>query len=84
MTLPNITSTAELALLSATTSGYMEPEKFSEAWDHPNPDYSSKWRETILKELSDMTSKCVWEYCQRTYIPKDRKLFRSKWVFKLK
>jgi Reverse transcriptase (RNA-dependent DNA polymerase) len=83
-TIPNENDAADLALMSATTSEYMEPERFSEAWDHPNPDSRSKWREAISKEFQDMKNKRVWKYCKKTDIPKDRKLIGSKWVFKLK
>jgi hypothetical protein len=49
-TLPNENDAADLALVSATTSGYMEPEHFSEAWDHPNLDSRSKWIIIIVKK----------------------------------
>jgi hypothetical protein len=36
------------------------PQKFNEAWNHPDPWIRKKWREAILKELLKMKQNKVW------------------------
>ena len=62
----------------------IEPKNFNEAWFHSDPTQKDKWREAILKEHRDMDSRRVWRKIKRSDIPKDRRLVKSRWVFKVK
>ena len=42
------------------------------------------WREAIRKEYRDMNTRVVWKIIKRSMIPKDRRVVKSKWVFKIK
>jgi hypothetical protein len=41
------------------------PQKFNEAWNHPDPWIRKKWREAILKELLKMKQNKVWRIIKR-------------------
>ena len=74
----------DLLLLSAGT-GIDDPEKFEDAWDHPNPVERTEWRQAIKKELTDMhVKRQIWKKIPIKNVPEGRKLIGSKWVFKKK
>ena len=61
-----------------------EPNKFEEAWHHPDVQERGKWREAIRKEFRDMTNRGVWRKIKRASIPTKRRIVGCKWVFKIK
>jgi hypothetical protein len=61
-----------------------EPTKFEQAWNHPDPNQRTKWREAIQKEFNDMNKRKVWDVIPRQQMPSDRRCVKSKWVFKIK
>ena len=63
---------------------YVEPTKFAEAWNHPDPIQRLKWRAAILKEWGDMDTRKVYRRFKRSDMPKNRRCVKSKWVFKIK
>ena len=85
--LPNLI--ADIAKIATTKSTdlvpkYVEPKTFIEAWFHPDEFQRNKWREAIRKEYRDMDTRVVWKIIKRSMIPKDRRVVKSKWVFKIK
>ena len=87
--LPNlITDIADIAMPANESEmnqeTIIEPKNFNEAWFHSDPTQKDKWREAILKEHRDMDSRQVWRKIKRSDIPKDRRLVKSRWVFKVK
>jgi hypothetical protein len=50
-----------MCFVTSVESGYMDPQRFDQAWDHPDPNKKENWRNTIRKELHDMIKKQVWE-----------------------
>ena len=87
--LPNlITDIADVAMPANESEmnqeTIIEPKNFNEAWFHSDPTQKDKWREAILKEHRDMDSRQVWQKIKRSDIPKDRRLVKSRWVFKVK
>ena len=62
----------------------IEPTKFEDAWNHPEPATRDKWRTAIKKELNSMTEKKVWKVIKIKNIPEGRKCIKHKWVFKIK
>jgi hypothetical protein len=62
----------------------IEPKKYKEAWDHPDPFQRNKWREAIRKEFGDMEQRKVFKKIKRSNIPKGRRCVKHKWVFKVK
>ena len=85
--LPNLI--IDLANIATTNSAdlvpkYVEPKTFNEAWFHPDEYQRKMWREAISKEYRDMSTRVVWKLIQRSMIPRDRRLVKCKWVFKIK
>jgi hypothetical protein len=61
-----------------------EPTTFDRAWNHKDPKVREKWREAINKELKEMNKKEVWEVIKKEDMPKNRRMIKSKWIFKIK
>jgi hypothetical protein len=40
---------------------FLAPEKFENAWDHPDDWQWKKWQEAIVKELTKMENHKVWK-----------------------
>ena len=38
----------------------VEPQSFREAWDHPELEKRTKWREAIQKDFTDMNCRGIW------------------------
>ena len=57
----------------------IEPKNFNKAWFHSDTIQKDKWRE----EHRDMDSRQVWRKIKRSDMPKDRRLVKSRWVFKV-
>ena len=49
---------------------YVEPTKFIEAWNYPDPIQRLKWRAAILKEWGDMDTRKVYRRVKRSDMPK--------------
>ena len=62
----------------------IEPKNFNKAWFHSDPIQKDNLLEAILKEHRDTDSRQVWQKIKRSDIPKDRRLVKSRWVFKVK
>lgn len=62
----------------------LDPETFSEAWDHPNSIIRKKWRTAISDEISTMIKKKVWDPIEKKDLPSDKRPLTMKWVFKEK
>jgi hypothetical protein len=63
---------------------FTAPEKFKDAWSHPNEWQQKKWCEAIIKELTKMENHKVWKVIKRNEIPKERQCVKHKWVFEIK
>jgi hypothetical protein len=50
---------------------YVEPTKFAEAWNHPDPIQRLKWRAAILKEWGDMDTRKVYRRFKRSNMTKN-------------
>ena len=61
-----------------------EPMKFKDAWDHPNESEKNLWREAIMKEITDMEQRGVWDVVDNSDVPRNRKPIGCRWVFELK
>ena len=81
---PLIQEVTDMAFVSATESDYLEPQTFSEAWEHPDATEREGWRAGIRKEFRDMLSKQVWRKCKKDEVDPERRLVGCKWVFKKK
>ena len=68
----------------STPNEPVEPDKFNEAWHHPDPIQRKGWRMAILKEFQDMETRKVWRKMKRSDIPRNRRCVKCKWVFKIK
>ena len=84
MAMAGMTFIDDLAMVGGTDESYDNPDKFDEAWEHPNISERGYWREAIRKEFNDMIKRKVWRETYIDQIPSDRRLMRSKWVFKKK
>ena len=62
----------------------LDPETFSEAWDHHNSIDRTKWRTYITDEITTMIKKKVWDPIDKKDLPSDKKPLKMKWVFKEK
>jgi hypothetical protein len=51
----------DLALLSATKGGKLEPDTLKEAWHNENTNSRKKRRDAVRKEFKDMLKKHVWQ-----------------------
>ena len=61
------------------------PEKYDDAWNHPDPQQRKRWREAIRKELHSLVHvRKVWRKIKRRNIPSGRHCVKSKWVFDVK
>ena len=60
------------------------PEKFDEAWDHPDPFQRKLWREAIQKEFDKMNLRKVWRKIKRSEMEPGRRCVKHKWVFDIK
>ena len=63
---------------------FTAPNKFEEAWNHPDPWQRLKWRAAITKEFDKMESQKVWKVIKRSEMPKGRRCVKHKWVFEIK
>ena len=87
-----ITKTAELTmnditewcLVGGKDADYLNPVTFADAWNHLEDVERQAWRNTISKEINDMTKREVWRKAKTDQIPSNRHLIGSKWVFKKK
>ena len=69
------------AFVAATQVGprdYEEPLTYQEALNSPE---ASKWLKGMEEEVASLTKNKTWELAK---LPKDRKLLRGKWIFKIK
>jgi Reverse transcriptase (RNA-dependent DNA polymerase) len=62
----------------------VEPTSFHEAYFDKDPNCRNLWRNAISKELENMEKCDVWSVINKSTIPSNQKLIRSKWVFKEK
>jgi hypothetical protein len=60
------------------------PDKYEEAYYHPDTWCRDRWREAIRKELEKMSQLKVWHPVGRQDIPSGRKTIKCKWVFDIK
>ena len=49
---------------------YVEPTKFVDVWNHPDPTQQQKWQTAILKECGGMDSQKVYTRLKRSNMPK--------------
>ena len=56
----------------------IEPKKYLEAWNHPEPFQRKKWREAINKEFGDMKDRKVFKKIKQTDMPKGRRCVKHK------
>ena len=61
-----------------------KPDKFEDAWNHPDIWNRRRWRESIIKELNKMLKHKVWERCNSRDIPNGQRPIKYKWVFEIK
>ena len=62
----------------------VEPTKFQESWNHPDPIQCEKLRTDFRKEFHDMSHRKVCGKIERIEMPPDRRCVKTKWVFKIK
>ena len=55
----------ETCLISAITSGPIEPKTFQEAWHYPIQKERDNWRAAIRKEIKSMIEREVWRKTDR-------------------
>merc|ERR1712115_164360 len=60
------------------------PQRFRDAWDHPDPKVREKWRKGIKLEFKKMNERKVWRKIKKSEIPQDRQCIKNKWVFEIK
>ena len=48
------------------------PKTFCKAWDHPDPENRTKWREAIRKEFRSMIKQGVWKKVKHSSVPDDQ------------
>ena len=46
--------------------------------------YNERWRESMNKEITDLIKHDTWTMINRKDVPKNRKITKSKWVYKIK
>jgi hypothetical protein len=63
---------------------FTSPEKFRDAWGHPNELQRKKWHEAIVKVLTKIENHKVWKVIKWNEIPKGRRCMKHKWVFEIK
>ena len=61
-----------------------KPEKFEQAYHHPDKKFRNRWRMAIAKEKIDIKKRKVMERYERAKVPKDRRCIKCKWVFDVK
>ena len=59
----------EACLISAETSGPIEPKTFQEAWHYSSENERERWRAPIRKEIKSMIERGVWRKTDRKKIP---------------
>jgi hypothetical protein len=55
-----------------------EPEKFEDAYYHPNLEERMKWREANSKEFDEMKEKEVYEKISKSELPNWRTCIKNK------
>ena len=70
-------------LYSAVTSGYLEPSNYKEMMKRPKNE-RHLWLKGMKEEMKKMNTRSVWKKIKRSLVPKNRRLLRCKWVYKLK
>ena len=60
------------------------PQKFRDAWDHPDLKVREKWRKGIKFEFKKMNERKVWRKIKKSEIPQGRQCIKNKWVFEIK
>jgi hypothetical protein len=46
--------------------------------------YVDRWRDSMNKEITDLIKHDTWDLIDRKDLPKDRKVTKSRWVYKIK
>lgn len=57
------------------------PNSYREA---RNSRYASRWQDAMNKEIEDLTKHNTWDVINRNDVPKDRRITKSRWVYKVK
>ena len=60
------------------------PERFQDAWHHPDSKMRDKRRQGIRKEFKNMIMRGVWRVMPKHKMPKDRRCVKCRWVFEVK
>ena len=74
----------ETCLISAVTSGPIEPKTFQEAWHSPVEEERNNWQIAIRKEIKSMINRGVWRKIDKVKIQENKRLIGNNWVFKIK
>ena len=74
----------EIGFVTSETSDPSEPQRFQEAWWHPDLEATEKWHDGIKLEFNKMISRGVWRKVGSTSILSGRRLVGCHWVFKIK
>ena len=61
---------------------YVDPTKFAETWNHPDPIQRKKWRTALLKEWGDMGNRNVYRRVKWSNMPKHRRCIRTNGYLK--
>ncbi|MGA1314002.1 MAG: reverse transcriptase domain-containing protein [Pelagibacteraceae bacterium] len=62
-------------------SNVVEPKSYREA---VSGRYAERWKAAMLEEVKTLQEHGTWVVVERSKVPKDRKVTKSKWVFKVK
>ena len=46
--------------------------------------HAERWKESMIKEITDLTKHGTWELVSRSKMPKSHRVIKSKWVYKIK
>ena len=68
-------------VMTKTKCAPEEPNTFTKAWNHSNPNSCAKWQQAIKKEFAAMSKQHAW--CKEKYASQ-LKVSKNKWVFKIK
>ena len=62
-------------------SDIVEPKTYDQAVNGP---HTREWKASMNKEVKELLENNTWEVCDRSNVPKGRKVTKSKWVYKIK
>ena len=58
-----------------------EPESYFKLKNNP---YENEWRKAMREEIDSLENNGTWKLITKDEVPSDRRLIKSKWVFKIK